>query len=209
MQKLASDLDSPQFVGASNPDDQLHVHFYSRPVYQAFQSQAEGRAIYKDCDMVKIHMPGNQLNNVDTFVDDTHKARFPRQWAHYKNTKSGGESYVGTPVSEWPMITASRAMELKAMKFFTVEQIANASDQQIQALGMDAAGLRLKAQRFLQLAKGEADDNAMQKELKKRDEQIAELMQKVEALSADKNAAPAPASEASVEIPQFGKQKRG
>lgn len=175
--RLASDMDNTEFSGAANPDLLLHVKFYSKPVPQPFLSEQEKRPIFQDVDFIRIHTPGNQLNVIDRPVESEDKKRFPIQWARYSNSKEEGE--IGTPVSQWPIITASRAEELRAVKFFTVEQIANCSDQQIQALGMDGSALREKAKRFLAISKGDADASKAEEELKKRDEVIASMAERM------------------------------
>lgn len=177
---LASDANNPNFVGATNPDSALHVTFYTKPIKQPFRSAKEGVPVYEPVVYVKIHTPGNQLNVVDTPARGDHKRRFPLQWAHFQNQQKDGDA-VGVPVNQWPMIDVSLAETLKALKFFTVEQIAFASDEQIAKLGM-AAGMapftfRERAKTFLQVAK---DSNALQK----KEEEMAELKKQLAELAA-------------------------
>jgi hypothetical protein len=75
--RLASDLDNPDYTGATNPDSRLAVMFYSKPIENEFQSMAQGRPIFEDRDFVKIFVPGDPTTVVDTFVREDHKARFP------------------------------------------------------------------------------------------------------------------------------------
>jgi hypothetical protein len=108
-----------------------------------------------------------------------------RQGAH-------DEEVIGTPLSEWPLVSKSQAEELRGMKFPTVESIANASDQQLQRIGM-AAGMspyafRDKAKAFLNLAttaaetdKREQEINALKEELAKKDLETAKMKQETEA----------------------------
>jgi hypothetical protein len=108
-----------------------------------------------------------------------------RQGAH-------NEEIIGTPLSEWPLVSKSQAEELRGMKFHTVESIANASDQQLQRMGM-AAGMspyafRDKAKAFLNLAttaaetdKREQEINALKEELAKKDLETAKMKQETEA----------------------------
>lgn len=157
---IASDDNNPHFTGAHNPDDRLHVVFYKKTLPNEFESKKQGHPIFYECDFVKINLPGNQLNNVDDFVNDTHKQRFPRQWAHYLNSNKEGSEVIGTPIAEWPLITRSQAEELRALKFYSVESIANASDQQLQSLGMKAGmqphAFRDRARNYLASASREA-----------------------------------------------------
>jgi hypothetical protein len=167
---LASDANNPEFAGAHNPDSRLFAQFYSKPIQNAFKSEKEGRPIFEDVVMVKIMTPGNNLNIIDTFARDDHKQRFPLQWAHFQNMKSG-EAVAGTPLTAWPLLTAAQCEEMKFYKFFTVESIAHASDQQLQSIGMVAGmsgfALRERAQRFLDLASKEATSNADAEKMKR------------------------------------------
>jgi hypothetical protein len=177
----------------SNADSRLQVRFYRKPVHQEQESMDAGRPIYKEFDFVHICVAGDTLTEIDTFALQQHKTRFPIQWANYMNRQGANdEEVVGTPVSEWPLVSKSQAEELRAMKFYTVESIANASDQQLQRMGM-AAGMspysfRDKAKAFLNLAtssaetdKREQEINALKEELAKKDLETAKMKQETDA----------------------------
>jgi hypothetical protein len=174
-------------------DSRLQVRFYKKPVHQEQESLEAGRPIYKEFDFVHICVAGDTLTEIDTFALQQHKQRFPIQWANYMNrVGANDEEVVGTPVSEWPLVSKSQAEELRAMKFHTVESIANASDQQLQRMGM-AAGMspyafRDKAKAFLNLAttsaetdKREQEINALKEELAKKDLETAKMKQETDA----------------------------
>jgi hypothetical protein len=177
----------------SNADSRLQVRFYRKPVHQEQESMDAGRPIYKEFDFVHICVAGDTLTEIDTFALQQHKTRFPIQWANYMNRQGANdEEVVGTPVSEWPLVSKSQAEELRAMKFYTVESIANASDQQLQRMGM-AAGMspysfRDKAKAFLNLAtssaetdKREQEINALKEELAKKDLETVKMKQETDA----------------------------
>jgi hypothetical protein len=177
----------------NNADSRLQVRFYRKPVHQEQESMDAGRPIYKEFDFVHICVAGDTLTEIDTFALQQHKTRFPIQWANYMNRQGANdEEVVGTPVSEWPLVSKSQAEELRAMKFYTVESIANASDQQLQRMGM-AAGMspysfRDKAKAFLNLAtssaetdKREQEINALKEELAKKDLETAKMKQETDA----------------------------
>lgn len=182
-QALASDLNNTEFAGAMNPDALLHVTFYSKSVPQPFLTEQEKRPIFRDVDFVKIHTPGNALNIVDVPVSEGHKSRFPQQWARYQNGKQGAEQVIGTPLAQWSILTPAQAEELRALKFFTVEQVAGASDERINQVGMCVGkaptAFREQAQRFLQVAKDSASLEHMDEELKRRDKELAELRERL------------------------------
>jgi len=66
-------------------DARLAVTFYKRSVEQKDESMAAGRPIFKEFDFVRICVPGDALTEIDTYANNSHKMRFPRQWAHYQN----------------------------------------------------------------------------------------------------------------------------
>lgn len=185
---LASDANNPNFVGAHNPDTALVVKFYSRPVEQPFLSKEQGRPIFQDVDYIQIFTPGNQLNIIDTAVRQDHKARFPQQWALYQNSKGAADQIIGTPVSAWPFLSASQAEEFKALKFFTVEQIAGASDLQLQTMGMTGGMnphvIRDRAKAYLSAAAGTAPIEAQAQENAELKERIAAMEKQMQAMLA-------------------------
>jgi len=183
-----------------NADNRLQVRFYKRPIHQEQESIDAGRPIYKEFDFVHICVAGDTLTEIDTYVLNSHKQRFPQQWANYQNRLGANdEQVIGTPVAEWPLVSKSQAEELRAMKFHTVESIAGASDQQLQRMGM-AAGMspyafRDKAKAFLNLAmsaaetdKREGEINALKQENEKikveSDKKLAQQQAQIDALMA-------------------------
>jgi len=176
-----------------NADSRLQVRFYKRPVHQEQESVEAGRPIYKEFDFVHICVAGDTLTEIDTYVLNSHKQRFPQQWANYQNRLGANdEQIIGTPVAEWPLVSKSQAEELRAMKFHTVESIAGASDQQLQRMGM-AAGMspyafRDKAKAFLNLAmtaaetdKRESEINGLKEELAKKEQETAKIKAETDA----------------------------
>ena len=178
-------------------DENLYAEFYIKPVKQNFASEEAGRPIFADVVYVKIMTPSDQLTQIDTIAREDHKARFPRQWMYFQNKQAGQQQVIGTPVGEWPQLTASAAEELRALKFFTVELIANANDSQLQKIGMIAGmsphSLREKARAFLNLAndsaeeaKREAELQALRDENEKikadTDKRLAEMQEQMKAL---------------------------
>jgi hypothetical protein len=175
---IASDLNNPEFAGAiNNPDARLWVQFYRKPVENAFKSEQEQRPVFDEVDFVKIMVPGDKLSIIDTFVRDEHKRRFPMQWAAYQNRTGDQMKISGTPISEWPRISAAQAEELRALKFYTVESIASASDAQLQHIGMiagqSAFTFRDDAKRFLSLADAAAKQREADEKLKAVNEEFA------------------------------------
>jgi hypothetical protein len=162
----------------NNPDSRLNVKFYQRAIENQFKSALEGRPIMEMRDFIIIEVPGDNLTVIDTFAVDEHKKRFPVQWARFQNEKTDGD-VEGTILSDWPVLNAAIAAELKHFRFYTVEQIAEASDAQLNALGMTAGmsplSLRDKAKAFLSTAKGSALVQQQADELRKRDDELSAM----------------------------------
>jgi hypothetical protein len=150
-------------------DARLAVQFYKKSVKQDIASDEAGRPIFKEFDFVRIMIPGDNLTEIDTYAQESHKQRFPRQWAHYQNQVVNHEDIIGTPLDQWPQVTRSQADELRGLKFHTVESIADCSDQQLQRIGMVAGmsphNFRIKAKAFLNLANDSAEVAQRQAEL--------------------------------------------
>ena len=166
-------------------DARLAVQFYKKSVKQEDASNEAGRPIFKEFDFVRIMIPGDNLTEIDTYAQESHKQRFPRQWAHYQNQIGKHEDIVGTPLEQWPQVTRSQAEELRGLKFHTVESIADCSDQQLQRIGMVAGmsphNFREKAKAFLNLANNSA-------EVAQREAELQALRQENDKIKADTEA---------------------
>ena len=176
-----------------NADARLQVRFYKRPVQQEAETLASGRPIYKEFDFVHICVAGDTLTEIDTYVLQNHKTRFPIQWANYQNRiGKDDQEVIGTPVAEWPLVSKSQAEELRAMRFYTVEAIAGASDQQLQRMGM-AAGMspyafRDKAKSFLNLASDSAETDKRTQEINELKEELAKKAEENAKIKAETDA---------------------
>lgn len=173
-------------------DSRLAVKFYKRMEEDLVKTEIEGRKIYREVDYIKIMVPGDSLNERDTPVLDTHRQRFPIQWANYMNRQGAEGNFEGTPLTEWALITRSQAEELRAQRFYTVEQVASASDQQLQSIGM-AAGMspytfRDKAKAFIESAKTAADFTNRKEEFAKLEAENARIKAETDAKMADMQA---------------------
>lgn len=158
----------------ANGDSQLHVEFYTSDV-----KGWEGKPF------VRIVIPGDKNTIIDQPVKDDHKARFPRQWLYYQSQQGEAAAQeIGTPLSQWNKdapdeINRDHIAELSILKFVTVEQLALASDQQLQRI-MGGIGLRERARQYLN-RKNRHEASA---ELENTKKQLAELQAQMQALMA-------------------------
>ena len=101
------------------------------------------------------------------------------------NRQGSEESFSGTPITEWPQVSASQAEELKGIKFHTVESVAHCSDQQLQRIGMITGmsphNFRERAKTFLNLAEESAGISKREEEITQLKEENAKIKAETEA----------------------------
>lgn len=90
----------------------------------------------------------------------------------YEAWKKGEDAPVnGTPIDVWPPVTKRMAQHLKMQGLRTVEDIAGATDADLERMGMGGVSLREKARTYISL-KGGAQSASM---LADRDKRIEAL----------------------------------
>lgn len=171
-------------MGGQQEGHGLYAQFYLHSVQNEQESEQEGRPIYEDKEYVRIMVPGDKTSVIERPVrfgahpnNDNHK--FAREYAAFKQNED--QRIIGTPLAEWPIMSNSQVKELEFFNVFTVEQLAEMADSNVQNFrGM--AEKKQAAQRFLEAAKEGAPLVKMQAELEKRDESIGALQSQVEEL---------------------------
>ncbi len=176
---LASDVNNTQFAGAVDPDSVMIARFYKRAVQNNFETNRQGRPIYEDRIYCEYYPAGSTLLRMDIPVREEHKQRFSKLWAFFQSTQAGDQREVGTPLSQWQILSPADAENLRGMKFQTVENIAGASDLMLQVLGMGIGGmaphvLRARAQAYLGAAKDTALPQKQAEDIEVLKKQMAE-----------------------------------
>jgi hypothetical protein len=161
----------------NNADSHLHVEFY-----------VHDKEPYKEKPFVRIIVPGDKTTVIDQPVREDHKQRFPRQWLYFQMQNSDAQ-VIGTPLSDWNKdrpaeFNEMQMQELQILKFQTVEQVATASDSQLQRIGMGGVGLRETARRYLQ-TKNQTETAS---EIETTRKELAELKEQMAALLSEKKA---------------------
>lgn len=176
---LETDISNQNFAGARNPDDHLWVQFTVKPMHRPFDSNSQNRPIFGDETWIEIRIPGNPHLTIERPIEPGDNFRFPRQWAYFQQTHGPEGQNVGTPLTQWPMLKPSQIEELKALRFYTVEQVAFASDEQLKSMGMGPGmsppAFRERAKLYLETAKDGALAVRQQEELKKRAAEIEDM----------------------------------
>jgi len=188
---LASDFNNPDFLGAKNPDSGLFVEFFWEEPVDAWASREASIKEQRNVKIklpkqafVRIMVPGDKTSEITQAVEEHHKRRFPQQWMAWQISEGllGNDGDVpGWKLVEWDELSEDQVRELTYMRFSTVEQLAGASDKQIQGIGMGGVNLREKAKIALRNRMG-AETKA---ELERRDaenEALKDRLAKLEAL---------------------------
>lgn len=135
-------------------------------------SENAGKAIYEAVPYVEIVCPGNDKEQINRRVKETDKERWPDQWRAFEEGRKAPE-FDGMPITEWPQADRHLARTLKESNVFTVEQLANVADIDIQMLGPGMMNLKNLAIKWVKNKSGESEA------LKKKDEQISILEEKL------------------------------
>lgn len=148
--ELARPITAPTFEGNATVamvsygnDRGMIAEFFIEDRYQAFESNRQGRAIYKPIEMVRLRQAGNRYTDYISEVQyedepnkPSHPHRFPREWAAFKSQQEQVQD--GTPLEMCKFITSHRVKELKAVGIHTAEKYAELPDTTVQNLGLGA-----------------------------------------------------------------------
>lgn len=167
----------------------LFVNFYTDAVELTYESEKQGRPIYKDVPFVRIIVPGDTNNVIERVATEEDKQRFPTAWKRFETSEQ--EAVEGTPLEQWPQITRSLLKECKYFEVHTVEQMANLSDAHVAKLGMGFQDLRTKAKAWLAAAEGTAQTTAQAAENERLRQMIDDLQTQIKDLGAKKVGRPA------------------
>lgn len=172
-------------------DSTILATFSDEYVKNEFRSETEGTVIYDHFHQITLEYPGNNLNNFSyRFRPEEAKTsqwpqRFPNQWEAFKNQQE--QVPDGTPVELWPPLDKRRVLELKAMRIYTVEQIAATTDVTGPNMGMEWRKLRDQAKAFLEPNLALAELSKIRRENEDQAEQIELLQRQVSALAQGKS----------------------
>jgi len=159
------------------------VEFFTEPILSENRSEAAGRAIFVDAEMVRIIVPGDARSIVTRRVTNQDKIEYEREYQAYKK----GEQIAseGTPLEHWGMISRAIARQLKMVNVFSVEHLANLSDEQLSHTGvLGARVLRKQAAAFLEHAKTGKLSSQLVAENERLTNQVASMQAQMTAMNA-------------------------
>lgn len=190
---LATDVNNPDFMGAvSNPDALLYVEFYWHEPIDKWASDEQSLAAGKRVTVkgqkmpyVRIMKPGDQLSIVEVPVREDHKRRWPEKWLYWQMAEGlidDGQNIPGWKLEEWSHLDEKPDFlrELKFLRFHTVEQVAGASDSQLQKIGMAGPGLREQARVDLRNKMGAE----VREQLALKDKEISDMKKRMDDMAA-------------------------
>lgn len=173
--------------------DTAVARFYTQAVQNHAKTMAEGRAIFDDVPMIEIRIPGDKYTifHDQVFADleqtqpngaipngpASYIERFPRQWEAYRSKHE--QTRHGMPLEQWPLMSASRIAELKAVNIWTVEEYASIPDGTLTKLGMHARKERDAARALLantETNKAAAENAELKDKLAALEGQMASLL---------------------------------
>lgn len=143
-------------MSGAKPDEGLNVTFYEGSKRDDKASDTAGREVFVPVVMVRILIPGNKDEIIDTeaWLGDVngeghyHNKRFPFAWARFQSQEKAG--VTGFPIKEWQGINRSVADTLLGINISTVEQLADLSDGNLKNIPLPSpVELRQKAKDFL------------------------------------------------------------
>lgn len=155
-------------------DQGVNVEFYQDSVPSMIQSEQAGHPVFVEKTFVRIMIPGSQNTIIEQPVEDVHKRRFPVQWARFTAGEKNAEM-SGWKLESWPAINSAQVKTLKYMNIFTVEQLAEITDNAAQSIGMGAMELRTRAKAAVAAAKGNAVVESQALENKRLSDELEQL----------------------------------
>lgn len=180
--------------------------FYMGTMLNETETERQKRPIYDDVEMVRCRWAGNTKNEHHAPASDrsdrpvmeagTNNKWWPI-WKEHPDCIDAYEAFKkgqsvagnGTPLEEWPYITAAKRAELKAINIMTVDQMANLDPGGMKRLGQEGNELKKQAALYLERAAGAAVDARLSAEKDDMQRQIDELRE----MLAAKTEAPAKA----------------
>lgn len=186
---LETDVANPNFAGAMNPDELLHKEFYWHDGVDRNKtdkaSEEAGRFVRVKAEpeiYVRIMARGDKNTIIERKKVLNDEIRFPKEWRMFQIQEGmieANENVPGWKIEEWDL-SEDEIRHLKFLRFYTVEQIASASDAQIANLGMGGLGLRKRAVDACRAR----STQAVRSELDEKDKKLNELAEQVAKLTA-------------------------
>lgn len=170
-------MELASFDSIANGDDtkKLPAMFRMEAVRNEARSAEAGRAIFDECEFIQIIFPGDHTREINRPATEIDKAKYVDEYRRFKENHES--AFSGTPLEAWGVLPVNTIAEMKSLRIYTVEHLANVSELAITKLGMGGRDWVNKAIAFLSKGKDSDDLRA----------RIVELESQIEAMKADKS----------------------
>jgi hypothetical protein len=169
----------------------MAVFFHAVQVQNNFKTMTEKRPIFEEKIFLKKLVPGDSTLVVDRPMREQDVEEYPIEWARFEQKKE--QRVSGTPIDVWSVLSETQKAEFKALHIFTIDQFAQLADSVGNKI-MGFNDLRDKARAFIAAAKDSAVFDKIRAEtdakLAQQEEEMAQLRELVNQLSAKKSGRP-------------------
>ena len=122
-----------QVIDNLNDERNVSARFYDKAVKTA-EVTANGLPIFKNVTYVEIRLKDNSTEVFNQPATKEKISRFAKEYALYKLAKE--QIKKGTPLDQFAFLTAAELETCKNRGIFTVEALAELSDDKVQTLGL-------------------------------------------------------------------------
>jgi hypothetical protein len=157
--------------------------FAVHPIQNDAKSKEAGRPIFDNVEICTLLVAGDPYNQVSHPADSEYiQNRFPEQYKKWKQNKQE-RTIDGTPLRAWPLLSAANVAEFEALNIYNVEGLAAIPETTIGKI-MGLREWRAKAQAWLAAAKDSAVVTKLAAENDSMRDQLRDLAEKVNELTA-------------------------
>lgn len=180
------DLDFGMFqevLNNQNKEVGVYAEFYDKAI-KTDEINEQGMPVFKNVLYIKIEMKDNR-DVYDQPASKEYIRRFPVEYNRYLLNKK--EMEKGTPLNQFAFLSAEQFESCKYHGIFTVERLAELTDEQTNMLNLNSE--REAAKKFVAISKNNgkiADFNKKEKEYK---DEIRALKEQIKELQAAKKEA--------------------
>lgn len=175
---------------AADGSDRARPRFHFGSVADEGASARAGRPVFKQVELVEVFLPGNPYLQPVIPVTDVERQRWAKAYEQFRANED--QPAEGTPIKEWSVLTRSQVLELQAIGFQTIEELAAMSDNMASSkIGMGGMAIRDKAKAYCEQAAGMApitqlveENEGLKAQLASQSNQLSELRAILDGLSA-------------------------
>lgn len=159
---------------------QTVVSFFDHHEHIEPKSIEAGYPVYEQKVYIHKWMPADTKVEIIREKRDGEESEYPKAWQAYLEKRQVVAE--GTPIDEWPKLTAGQAQMFKTLNLHTIEQLAKAPET-VAPQVMGFYEFQKAARNFIKNKQKNNANQFLQKELAKRDQTVNELNAKLQDLT--------------------------